>query len=236
MTGSGPLIELRDIGLEVTSPVRTRILHPVTLEIRRGTVVAVIGPSGAGKTTLASIIGALQPPSEGSYRFDGREVLDRTRNQLARFRADHLGFVFQSSHLIEERSALDNVALGIVDPAVTRADGLARGLAALAHVGLDQIAGRRAADLSGGERHRVAIARALVKEPSLVIADEPTAALDQATGREILDLLGSVVDRGATVLIVSHDQRATDRADQVIRIVDGRFFGEGTTENTAEQR
>jgi ABC-type lipoprotein export system ATPase subunit len=226
VNNDGVLIKLRGIGLEVTTPVRTRILNPVTLDINAGTSVAVIGPSGAGKTTLASIIGALQPPSEGSYLFNGREVVNLSRTQLAEFRAKHLGFVFQSSHLIEERTALANVELGLVDATIRRSECVSRSLEALAHVGLADIASRRGADLSGGERHRVAIARALVKEPSLVIADEPTAALDQATGMGILELLRAVTDRSATVLVVSHDQRAADMADQVIRIVDGNLVQE----------
>lgn len=216
------LIELRGVGLEVTSPAPVRILHPLDMDVVDGASVAIVGPSGAGKTTLASIIGALQVPTEGSYRFAGTEVVGRRLRELADFRAEHLGFVFQSSHLIDERTAQANVALGITDFAATRAEREAQSLDALDWVGLAHLAGRRAGDLSGGERHRVAIARALVKSPRVVIADEPTAALDQSTGRAILELLAMVTDRGATLIVVSHDTRAADMAQQVVTIVDGR--------------
>jgi ABC-type lipoprotein export system ATPase subunit len=215
------LIELREIGLEVTSPVPTRILHGVNLDVSAGGSLTILGPSGAGKTTLASIIGALQAPTSGSYRFDGKEVLGLSQRQLAAFRARHMGFVFQSSHLIDERTARANVEMGIVDNASDAAERAARAEDALELVGLGYVARRRAAHLSGGERHRVALARALVKGPSVVIADEPTAALDQATGQGILDLLATVPERGATLIVVSHDHRAAQMADRVVTVIDG---------------
>lgn len=215
------LIELQSIGLTVDAPRRTRILHRIDLRVQAGSSLAIVGPSGAGKTTLASIIGALQPPTEGSYRFEGTEMVGRSRRDLARFRAHHLGFVFQQSDLIDERTAQANVGLGIVDSRLTYRDRERRSHEALARVGLEPIADRRAGDLSGGERHRVALARALVKSPTLVIADEPTAALDQAAGREILHLLTQVTARGATLIVVSHDERAAAMTDRVLRIVDG---------------
>lgn len=216
------LIELREVGLEVEVPVRTRILEPLDLVVRPGTALTITGPSGAGKSTLASIIGALQEPTSGSYRYRGVEILGRSRRELADFRSRNFGFVFQSSHLVEERSAIANVALGITDPTLpprTRAELCA---AALERVGLAPLADRRAAVLSGGERHRVAIARALVKDPDVVIADEPTAALDQSTGQAILDLLAGVTEHGSTLIVVTHDHRAAALADEVLTIVDGR--------------
>lgn len=217
------LIELRGIGMEVASPVPTRILRSIDVDVEQRSLVAVAGPSGAGKTTLASIIGALQPPSEGSYRFAGTEMVGRSRTALAAFRAERIGFVFQGSHLIDERTALANVELGITDLAPSRADRERRSREALERVGLDAVVHRRAAHLSGGERHRVAVARALVKSPAVVIADEPTAALDQRTGQAILDLLAASTGFGTTVIVVTHDPRAAAMADAVVTIVDGRM-------------
>lgn len=209
--------------MEVTEPIPTRILHPLDLDIAAATAVAVVGPSGAGKTTLASMIGALQQPTEGSYRFDDQEVTGMSRARLAEFRARDVGFVFQNSHLIDERSVVANVELGLVDGGLNRAERGELCGAALEWVGLASLAARRSAFLSGGERHRVAIARALVKSPRLIIADEPTAALDQETGREILELLAAATGRGATVILVTHDPRATQYVDAVHRVVDGRL-------------
>jgi ABC-type lipoprotein export system ATPase subunit len=227
MTTSGPaeplLIDLQGIGFAVARPVPTRILHPIDVTVTRGTSLAVVGPSGAGKTTLASIVGGLQDASEGSYLFDGTQIRGLTRSELARFRAENVGFVFQNAHLIDERAAWRNVALGIVDPGLRRAEIEERSRAALAAVGLGHVADREAALLSGGERQRVATARALVKEPRLVIADEPTGSLDQRTGLAILELLFSLTSTGTTLVLVSHDPRAATLADRCLTLVDGRI-------------
>lgn len=186
-----------------------------------GSSLAVIGPSGAGKSTLASIIGGLQSATEGSYRFDGVEMRGLAGNRVARFRADEVGFVFQNAHLMDERSAWRNVAVGLVDPTLARAEVEQRSRTALAVVGLGGVADREAAPLSGGERQRVAVARALVKRPRLLIADEPTGSLDQKNGQAVLELLFSLTATGATLIIASHDQRAADLADRCATIVDG---------------
>lgn len=219
------LVGLRGVGLEVSRPVPTRILHPVDLDVRRGSSLAVVGPSGAGKSTLASIVGGLQPASEGSYLFDGREVCGLSGDEMARFRNDHVGFVFQHAHLIEERRAWKNVALGLTDPTVPTRLVEAHSRQALADVGLAQVADREAALLSGGERQRVAVARAVVKNPDLIIADEPTGALDQGTGQAILELLYSLTGSGTTLVIVTHDERAAGLADRCVSVVDGRLDG-----------
>ena len=217
------MIELKDVGLEVTHPVRTRILHPTTLRIEAASAVAVMGPSGAGKSTLASIIGALQDPSEGSYTFRGNDIGSLSSPAKARFRGAHVGFVFQRSHLLDERSVVANVELGIIrvgDPAPARRQTALR---ALELVELDVLAERQAAYLSGGERHRVAIARALAKSPDVLIADEPTAALDQRTGSAILAMLHRVARESATTLLtVTHDPRVNEHADRVVTVLDGQ--------------
>jgi ABC-type lipoprotein export system ATPase subunit len=219
------LVMLRGVGLQVSQPVPTRILHPVDLGVCRASSLAVVGPSGAGKSTLASIIGGLQPASEGSYLFDGREVCGRSGDEMARFRNDHVGFVFQHAHLIDERRAWQNVALGLTDPTVPARLVEARSRQALDGVGLAPVADREAALLSGGERQRVAVARAVVKNPDLIIADEPTGALDQGTGQAILELLYALTGSGATLIIVTHDERAAALADRCVSVVDGRLDG-----------
>jgi ABC-type lipoprotein export system ATPase subunit len=191
------------------------------LTVPRGSSLAVVGPSGAGKSTLASILGGLQEATEGSYRFAGREMRGLSSLAVARFRADHVGFVFQSAHLMDERSAWRNVAVGLVDATLARADVEQRSRATLALVGLARVADREAAPLSGGERQRVAVARAVVKRPQLLIADEPTGSLDQKTGQAVLELLFSLTATGATLVIASHDTRAAALADHCVTIVDG---------------
>lgn len=222
-SGDQALVDLREVGFEVTHPTHTRILHPIDLSVTRTSSLAVVGPSGAGKSTLASIIGALQRPTEGSYRFADQHVDEMGPAELAAFRARNLGFVFQSAHLIDERTAWRNVSLGLVDSSLSASVVEERSRAALDAVGLSYAADREAALLSGGERQRVAVARALVKHPQLVIADEPTGAVDQKTGLAVLELLFSLTDLGATLIIVSHDMRAASLADKCVTIVDGRL-------------
>lgn len=223
MSQSAVLAELVDVELEVHRPVYTRILHPLTLRVGRSTSLAVVGPSGAGKTTLAAILGALQPPSGGTYHFAGANIADLSRKESARFRNLNIGFVFQNANLIDERSAWRNVAIALTDPTLERRVVEQRCREALADVGLQAIADREAALLSGGERQRVAIARAMVKNPLMVIADEPTGALDQTTGRDVLALLYGVTARGATLVIVSHDPYAASLAASSVSLVDGRI-------------
>lgn len=213
-----PMIQLIEVGLVVGSHVRTRILHPITFGVDEGEKVSIVGPSGAGKSTLASIIGGLQAPTEGTYQFRESAINNLDRAARAAFRAANVGFVFQNAHLIDERTAMDNVALGMVDPFQPVDKVTDRALGALGRVGLRNIADRKAVLLSGGERQRVALARALIKDPPLVIADEPTGALDQASGRFVLDLLFGL---DATLLLVTHDPAAARRAERTLTIVDG---------------
>jgi ABC-type lipoprotein export system ATPase subunit len=218
-----PLLRLTGVGFEVTSPAPVRILHPLDLVVPTGSALAIVGPSGAGKSTLASIIGALQPPTEGSYLFDGEEVTSRSRRAAAQLRRDKIGFVFQTPLLLDERTAWQNVALGISAIKANRRQREEVSRATLARVGLAAVADRAAALLSGGERQRVALARALVKGPPMLIADEPTASLDQRNGERILDLIFTLRSPETTLVVVTHDLRAAERADRVVTLVDGRL-------------
>ena len=216
-TRTGPLIDLTDATVHVRDPQPACILGPISLTVEALERVAVIGPSGAGKSTLVSVLGGMGRISSGRYRFGGDDLTTASTRALCRFRADKIGFLFQHAHLIEDRTVAENVALGLsATPQTTRTVP-----ETLHNVGIERLAQRRARHLSGGERHRVALARALVKQPTLLIADEPTGSLDRSTGTRILDLLEAVTDDGTTLLLVTHDPEAAARADRTLRIVDG---------------
>jgi len=199
-------------------------LHAVDLTVARGEVLLMMGPSGSGKTTLLSIMGAILRASRGSVRVNGEEIVGRPERDLPRIRLQHIGFVFQGFNLFPALSAVDNVALALDIRGVRGRVARTRSREALAAVGLEAKADRHPADLSGGQKQRVAIARALVGEPAIVLADEPTAALDTESGRTILDLLrGLAHGRDRAVVMVTHDHRATAWADRIVHIADGRL-------------
>lgn len=196
-------------------------LEAVSLSIDRGEYVAIMGPSGSGKSTLLSILGAMNPPSTGRLLVDGIDVYALSQERQADLRREFIGFVFQRLELIPYLTALENVMLPL---AITQdRDKGSRALDALIRVGLDEKKAKRLpSDLSGGEQGRVAIARAIVNDPPLLLADEPIGSLDTATGRQILDLLRELAQRGHAVVMVTHNPESTDEVDRVIQIRDGR--------------
>lgn len=196
-------------------------LDGVSLSIARGEFVAVMGPSGSGKSTLLNIVGLLDRADSGEVRLDGVDVRDRSAGDMARMRNEHIGFVFQSFHLLPRATAVENVELPLVY-AEGRPDPAA-GMRALERVGLADRAKHLPGELSGGQQQRVAIARALVCEPALVLADEPTGNLDARSGAEILGILGELNRAGTTVVLVTHDSAVARHANRVITIVDGRI-------------
>jgi putative ABC transport system ATP-binding protein len=202
-------------------------LHDVDLDVSRGEVLILIGPSGSGKTTLLSIMGAILSATDGAVAVNGEQIVGREESDLAHIRLTHIGFVFQGFNLFPALTAVENVGLaldvrGVRGNAVRR-----RSRAALDAVGLSDKADAYPADLSGGQKQRVAIARALVGEPAIVLADEPTAALDSESGGSVLDLLKFLAhERGRAVVMVTHDQRAIAYADRVVEIADGRIVGQ----------
>ena len=203
-------------------------LAGVNLRVAPGEFVAIVGPSGAGKSTCMHLLGALQQPSSGSYRFDGDEITSMNVDALAKIRNQKIGFVFQTFHLQPRASALRNVELPLVyarTPRRKRRDMAARALTA---VGLQQRMDHRPAQLSGGEMQRVAIARALINEPKLLLADEPTGALDSATGAEIIALLAELNQGGMTVVVITHDADIARQTRRVLRFHDGRMIADGT--------
>jgi putative ABC transport system ATP-binding protein len=202
--------------------------HPVLagldLEVPAGSLTAILGPSGSGKTTLLSIMGGILRASAGSVRVAGIEIAGMPERELPRIRRDHIGFVFQGFNLFPALTALENVALALDVRGTPATEMRTRARTALVDVGLEAKAASLPADLSGGQKQRVAIARALVTEPSIVLADEPTAALDSASGFGVLDLLRDLAHvRGRAVVIVTHDARALRYADRIVSIDDGRL-------------
>lgn len=202
-------------------------LHGVSLDIERGQFVAVMGPSGSGKSTLLSLLGALSTPSQGRYLVDGLDVFALGPDQRADFRAQYLGFVFQSFNLVPYLSLAENVMLPLATQRLPRRQKLARAVEALDRVGLAAKQGRLPSQVSGGEQERAAVARALVNHPPILLADEPTGNLDAATSAEVMGLLTRLGAEGMTIVMVTHSARCAAHAARVINVLDGRLAGEG---------
>jgi putative ABC transport system ATP-binding protein len=203
-----------------------RALDGVDLQVGHGEFVALMGASGSGKSTLLHLLGCLDRPSAGEYRLEGEEVSRLTADGRAHVRNARIGFIFQTFNLLPNATALENVVLPLLYQGA-RGDAHQRGRAVLAKVGLETRLGHLPNQLSGGQRQRVAIARALVTDPSLVLADEPTGNLDRATGREILQLLARMHQRGRTILLVTHDVQVAEYAQRVLYMQDGKLISEG---------
>ncbi|HEX7111264.1 MAG TPA: ABC transporter ATP-binding protein [Mizugakiibacter sp.] len=198
-------------------------LAGVSVDIERGDFVAVIGPSGSGKSTFMNLIGCLDRPSGGEYRLGGRAVSGMSGDQLAGMRNRHIGFVFQHFNLLPRTSALENVALPLVYAGVPRNERTQSALKMLERVGLAERARHHPAQLSGGQQQRVAIARALVAEPLLILADEPTGALDTRTSMEVMALFQELNRQGMTLVVVTHEPEVARFARRVLRFRDGRL-------------
>lgn len=205
---------------------RIRALDGVSIEIERGGFVAVMGPSGSGKSTFMNLLGCLDRATSGSYRFAGVDVASLDDDALAALRNRQFGFVFQSPNLLPRASALDNVELPLLYAKIPRAARRARARTLLDAVGLDSRINHTPAELSGGQQQRVAIARALAASPAVMLADEPTGALDSRTGTEIMDLLAQLHRSGLTLVIVTHDETIARRADRILRFKDGHLVGD----------
>ena len=197
------------------------VLKGINLNVNKGEMVAIMGSSGSGKSTLLNIIGILDELDSGEYTLDGIEIKDLTEKKAAQYRNKFLGFVFQSFNLINFKNALENVALPLYYQGLNRKERQEKAMFHLEKVGLTDWAKHLPNELSGGQKQRVAIARALAAEPKLLLADEPTGALDSATSREIMQFLQQLNDEGKTILIVTHEQDISLMCKRIVRLKDG---------------
>ena len=199
------------------------ILMNIDLTIMRGEYIAIMGASGSGKSTLMNIIGCLEHPSSGKYYFDARDVTTLSDDELTDIRNFRIGFVFQQFNLLSRLTALENVMLPMVYAGYSRPERRQRAEATLVKVGLGDRLANRPNQLSGGQQQRVAIARALVNQPDLLLADEPTGALDSRTGAALMDQLTTLHDGGLTIVLVTHDAQVAGRTERIVRLQDGRL-------------
>ncbi|MFB7939863.1 ATP-binding cassette domain-containing protein [Streptomyces sp. NPDC056049] len=219
-----PVVELRKVVKEYAGGVRA--LDGVDLTVEEGELVGIVGPSGSGKSTLLHIVGTLDRPTTGTVAIAGHDIAALTDRKLSALRARHIGFVFQAFHLAPGVTAVDNVAEGLLYSGLPRARRRALAAEALARVGLADRARHRPHELSGGQKQRVAIARAIVGQPDLLLADEPTGALDTASGEAVVELLHTLNQEGATIAVITHDLEIAQRLPRRVGIRDGRVVAD----------
>jgi putative ABC transport system ATP-binding protein len=227
-----PVIRTRGLGkvYAAGTPAEVVALRGVDLEVARGEFVAIMGPSGSGKSTLMNLIGGLDTPSSGVYECDGVDVATLDPEALAALRRDKIGFVFQGFNLLPRMDALHNVAMPLGYARVPHAERLGLAREALEAVGLGGRTGHLPSEMSGGQQQRVAIARALINRPPILLADEPTGALDSKTGEEILALFKRLRDEDHTVVLITHDAEVAAHADRVFAMHDGELHVQGAAQ------
>lgn len=221
------LLELKHIYKDyLQGKIVVPVLKDINISIEEGEYVAIMGPSGSGKTTLMNIIGCLDRPTKGEFFLEGESIIDYNENRLSDLRLNTLGFVFQSFNLMPKQTALDNVALplGYVGVPLRKRKEIA--FQALKKVGLEDRVNFRPSQLSGGQQQRVAIARALVNNPKIILADEPTGALDSRSGIQVMNLFQQLNDEGVTIIMITHDANIANHAKKVLHILDGEISDE----------
>lgn len=216
------LVEMKDLCKDYPQGRETvRVLKDVCLEVEEGDYLAIMGPSGSGKTTLMNLIGCLDVPTSGTYLLDGENLLGASSNRLAEVRNHTLGFVFQSFYLLPKLNAIDNVALPLMYAGMPKKERRERAIEALEAMGLGDRMDFKPSQLSGGQCQRVAIARAIAGKPKLLLADEPTGALDTASGDQIMDIFDALHEEGTTIIMITHEQEIANRARRISYIRDG---------------
>ena len=219
------LVELRDVykiyGEGLESEVRA--LDGVSLTIEKGEFVAVVGQSGSGKSTMMNVLGCLDVPTRGDYFLDGTDVRDLTDKELSRIRNKQIGFIFQQYNLIQSLSVLENVELPLIYQGLDSIDRREMAMEALERVGLAERYRHKPTQMSGGQQQRVAIARAIATKPPIIMADEPTGALDSRTGLEVLSFLQQLIKEGSTVILITHDNGIAATARRIVRLADGKI-------------
>ena len=212
----------------IGKPNELEILHGINLEVERGEFVSIVGESGSGKSTLMNIIGALDRPTEGEYRLQGKNIGEAKDRELSSIRNEEIGFVFQTYNLIPRTTALENVELPMLYGTMKKTERRERARELLELVGMKERMLHRPEELSGGQKQRTAIARAMANDPSIILADEPTGALDSETSRRIMDIFHRLHrEQGKTIVLITHSGELAQETDRVIRISDGRILPEG---------
>ena len=197
------------------------VLKDVSMQVEEGEYIAIMGPSGSGKSTLMNIIGCLDKADSGTYMLDGEDIVTLSENQLSDVRLNKIGFVFQTFQLLPGETALDNVSLALVYAGIPRHERDERAHEALNNIGLGDRTTHLPSQLSGGQKQRVAIARAMINNPRILLADEPTGALDQASGEQVMEFFGRLNSEGATIIMITHDANVASHAKRILYIIDG---------------
>lgn len=206
------------------------VLKGIDLDVYKGEFLAILGPSGSGKSTLMNIIGCLDTPTKGEYYLSGKKIANQDERELARIRSREIGFIFQSFHLLQRQTALENVELPLIYANLPKKQRVERAREMLCGVGLEEKLNHYPNQMSGGQQQRVAIARAIATDPTILLADEPTGALDQKTGAQVMEIFNKLNEEGRTIIMITHDVQIAKHAKRIVRILDGTI-SEGGVED-----